>query len=179
MAWATEADVGQHSTFSHYNECLSNDFVLPGGGNAVGAFRGGTSVTGGVTFVDTGVNANLGPATSCRRWGCPRGRRDLSGELCRRRSATCRFPRKIEHFEKSGKDRRASSAFVPTVSYHYVSHEPGGNDRGKIGDASKTHPPARSTAVSSFFAGASSTTSTKARSSWSSRSSASLRNGNW
>jgi glucose-1-phosphate cytidylyltransferase len=120
--------------FLDYNECLSNDFVLPGGGNEV-EMLGVDIRDWRVTFVDTGVNANLGQRL-----------RAVAGHLKGEETFLANYadglsdlplPRQIEHFEKSGK----LASFVsirPTVSYHYVSHEPGGAVTA-MGDASMTH----------------------------------------
>ncbi len=120
--------------FLDYSECLSNDFILPGGGNAV-ELLGVDIRDWKVTFVDTGVNANLGQRL-----------RAVEGHLKGEETFLANYadglsdlplPAQIEHFEKSGK----IASFVsirPTVSYHYVSYEPGG-DVTEIGDASMTH----------------------------------------
>jgi len=120
--------------FLDYNECLSNDFILPGGGNKV-ELLGVDIRDWKVTFVDTGVNANLGQRL-----------RAVEGHLKGEETFLANYadglsdlplPAQIEHFEKSGK----IASFVsirPTVSYHYVSYEPGG-DVTEIGDASMTH----------------------------------------
>src|SRR5262249_22522307 len=45
--------------FLHYDECLSNDFVLSGGGKRIELFNSDID-DWSITFVDSGVHANIG-----------------------------------------------------------------------------------------------------------------------
>jgi glucose-1-phosphate cytidylyltransferase len=112
LGWQAEAI---KSYFLNYNECLSNDFVLSGSGQ-VGLLHSDIH-DWRITFVDTGVDANVGQRLLAVR-------SHLEGEEVFLANYTdglsdLPLPRLIRHFH----DRQATAAFVavrPQQSWHTV-----------------------------------------------------------
>jgi glucose-1-phosphate cytidylyltransferase len=107
--------------FVNYNECVSNDFVLSGGGKKLELFNSDIH-DWRITFADTGVNSNIGQRLKAVEKyvgdeeeflaNYSDGLTDLS------------LPRQVEHFHQQGKI--ASFLCVrPNLSYHMVSVEEG------------------------------------------------------
>jgi glucose-1-phosphate cytidylyltransferase len=107
--------------FLHYDECLSNDFVLSGGGKAVELLASDIQ-DWRITFADTGVNANIG-----QRLRAVRKYLDGETEFLANYSdglSDLPLPEQIEDFRRSGKV--ASFLCVrPNLSYHVVTRQPG------------------------------------------------------
>src|SRR5579863_6281568 len=109
------------SYFLNYNECVSNDFVLKGGGKAPELFNSDIH-DWRITFADTGINSNIGQRLKAVV-------KYLEGEESFLANYSdgltdLQLPQQIDHFQKSGKV--ASFLCVrPNLSYHSVSLEPG------------------------------------------------------
>jgi glucose-1-phosphate cytidylyltransferase len=85
--------------FLNYNECVSNDFVLSGGGKKLELFNSDIQ-DWNITFADTGIGSNSDGLTDLR------------------------LPEQLEHFHQQGKI--ASFLCVrPNLSYHLVSLQEG------------------------------------------------------
>lgn len=108
--------------FLNYNECLSNDFVLSGGGKHVELFNSDID-DWSITFVDSGIHANIGQRLKAaeRYLGTDEvflanysdGLTDL------------RLPDQLTHFQQQQKI--ASFLCVPpNLSCHFVSFSPNG-----------------------------------------------------
>ncbi len=113
--------------FLHYDECISNDFVLSGGGKTV-SLLGSDIQDWRLTFVDTGLQTNIGQRLKKVRHlvadeefflaNYSDGLTDLP------------LPRMLEEFKKSNK----IAAFVcapPSQTFHVVKLN-GGNNVAKI-----------------------------------------------
>ncbi len=108
--------------FLTYDECLSNDFVLSEGGRRrellstdIDAWR--------ITFVDTGVNANIGQRLLAVR----KHLRDEPVFLANYADGLtdAKLPEQLAHFEEGG--WAASFLSVrPNLSYHFFKAAPGG-----------------------------------------------------
>jgi glucose-1-phosphate cytidylyltransferase len=105
------------SYFLNYNECVSNDFVLSGGGKNLKLL--GTDIEDWrITFVDTGLNANIGQRLRAVE-------KHLAGEemfLANYSDGLSDVPldKMLKHFKKH--DKMASFVSVkPTHSFHVVS----------------------------------------------------------
>jgi len=105
--------------FLNYNECVSNDFVLSGGGKDLKLL--GTDIEDWrITFVDTGLNANIGQRLKAVE-------KHLEGEevfLANYSDGLSNLPldKILEHFNKHNK----VACFVsvkPSHSFHVVSVE--------------------------------------------------------
>lgn len=107
--------------FLNYNECVSNDFVLSGGGKKVELFNSDIH-DWRITFADTGINSNIGQRLKAVE-------KHLEGEeefLANYSDGLTdlRFPEQLEHFHQHGK--LASFLCVrPNLSYHMVSLQEG------------------------------------------------------
>jgi glucose-1-phosphate cytidylyltransferase len=108
--------------FLNYDECVSNDFVLTKGGKKVELL--GTDINDWrITFVDTGVDANLGQrlkAVEPYLEGEKSFLANYSDGL-----TDMKLPEQLAHFERHGK----VGSFLcvkPNLSYHFVSLEPDG-----------------------------------------------------
>jgi len=119
--------------FLNYNECVSNDFVLSGGGKDVKLLSSDIH-DWRITFADTGVNANIGQ----RLWAA---QRYLHGEEMFLANYSdgltdLPLPLQLDHFRQQGKI--ASFLCVrPNLSYHVVSlHQGSGNLVSGIHDIS-------------------------------------------
>lgn len=105
------------SYFLNYNECVSNDFVLSGGGKSVHLFNSDID-DWKITFADTGINSNIGERLK-------NVEKYLEGEeefLANYSDGLTDLPlpEQIEHFRRHGK--AASFLCVrPKLSYHMVS----------------------------------------------------------
>lgn len=103
--------------FLNYNECVSNDFVLSGGGKDVRLLSSDIH-DWRITFADTGVNSNIGQRLKAAQ-------RYLDGEEAFLANYSdgltdLPLPRQLEHFHQQGKI--ASFLCVrPNLSYHVVS----------------------------------------------------------
>jgi glucose-1-phosphate cytidylyltransferase len=108
--------------FLNYNECLSNDFVLSGGGSKVELLSRDLD-DWRITFVDTGLHANLGQRLL-------RVRKHLEGEemfLANYSDGLSDFP--LDTYEQEFRRRGAIASFVavrPSQSFHAVKTD--GND---------------------------------------------------
>jgi glucose-1-phosphate cytidylyltransferase len=107
--------------FLQYDECLSNDFVLSGGGKNVQLF-GSDIHDWRITFADTGVASNIGQRLRAAR-------KYVEGEEAFLANysdglSDLPLPQQIEDFQSQGKV--ASFLCVrPNLSYHVVSTQPG------------------------------------------------------
>jgi glucose-1-phosphate cytidylyltransferase len=107
--------------FLHYDECMSNDFVLSDGGKKLELI---SSDTGDwrITFVDTGIHSNIGQRLKAVQ-------QHLEGEeefLANYSDGLTNLPlsQQLDHFHEQGKI--ASFLCVrPNLSYHLVSLEQG------------------------------------------------------
>jgi glucose-1-phosphate cytidylyltransferase len=105
--------------FLNYNECLSNDFVLSGGGKNLELLNSDID-DWRITFVDTGLNSSVGQRLKAVE-------RYLEGEkefLANYSDGLTDMPlpKQLEHFQQQGKI--ASFLCVrPNLSYHMVSME--------------------------------------------------------
>ena len=110
--------------FLNYNECVSNDFVLSGGGKDIELLNRDIQ-DWRITFADTGVNTNIGQrlkAVEKYLQGEKEFLANYSDGL-----TDLPLPRQLEHFHQQGKV--ASFLCVrPNLSYHMVSlHEGNGS----------------------------------------------------
>ena len=120
--------------FLNYNECMSNDFVLSQGGRKVELLTSDID-DWRITFVDTGMHANIGQRLL-------RVREHLAGEqefLANYSDGLSDIPidRQIEEFRRVG--AAASFVAVPTpLSFHAVHGDVDGvvTSFGRMGDAS-------------------------------------------
>jgi glucose-1-phosphate cytidylyltransferase len=107
--------------FLNYNECVSNDFVLSGGGKKVHLFNSDID-DWEITFAETGINSNIGERLKAVE-------KYLDGEeefLANYSDGVTDLPLsdQIEHFRRYGKV--ASFLCVrPKLSYHMISLEEG------------------------------------------------------
>jgi len=107
--------------FRNYDECVSNDFVLSGGGKKLELFNRDIDEWQ-ITFADTGINSNLGERLRAVR-------KYLEGEeefLVNYSDGLTDLPlpQQLEHFHQHGKI--ASFLCVrPNLSYHLVSLQEG------------------------------------------------------
>lgn len=105
--------------FLKYEECVSNDFVLTEGGRKRELLSSDIS-DWRITFVETGLNANIGERLAAVK-------RHLAGEEMFLANyadglTDLRLPEQLEHFRQQ--DRIASFLCVrPNLSYHFVSTE--------------------------------------------------------
>jgi len=108
--------------FLNYNEALSNDFVLSEGGKNLQLMKSDIQ-DWSITFVDTGVNANIGQRLRAVRHLLrdePVFMANYSDGL-----TDLALPKHLEHFNRH--DAVASFISVkPNLSYHVVSVENGG-----------------------------------------------------
>jgi len=105
--------------FLNYDECVSNDFVLTKGGRDVELLK--TDISDWrITFVDTGVDANLGQRLKAVE-------PHLAGEKAFLANysdglTNMPLPEQLDHFERHG--RVGTFLCVkPNLSYHFVSLE--------------------------------------------------------
>jgi glucose-1-phosphate cytidylyltransferase len=107
--------------FLNYNECVSNDFVLSGGGKKLELFNSDID-DWKITFADTGINANIGQrlrAIEKHLNGDEEFLANYSDGL-----TDLPLPEQLEHFHQQ--DKIASFLCVrPNLSYHMVSLELG------------------------------------------------------
>ena len=107
--------------FLNYNECVSNDFVLSGGGKNLELFNSDID-DWRITFADTGINSNIGQRLKAVE-------KYLEGEeefLANYSDGLTDLPlhQQVEHFHQQGKI--ASFLCVrPNLSYHLVSLQEG------------------------------------------------------
>ncbi len=105
--------------FLSYNECLSNDFVLSGGGKKLELLNSDID-DWRITFVDTGLHSNVG-----QRLKAVEKHLDGEREFLANYSdglTDMPLPRQLEHFRKQ--DKVASFLCVrPNLSYHMVDME--------------------------------------------------------
>ena len=107
--------------FLNYDECISNDFVLSGGGKSLELFNSDIH-DWRITFADTGIDSNIGQRLKAVE-------KYLEGEeefLANYSDGLTDLPlpQQIEHFRKQGKT--ASFLCVrPNLSYHLVSLQEG------------------------------------------------------
>jgi glucose-1-phosphate cytidylyltransferase len=110
------------SYFLRYNEALSNDFVLSGGGLEVELLS--TDIQDWhITFADTGLNANIGQRLRAVR-------RHLDGEeiFCANYAdnvSDAPLPELLADFQRRG-NVAAFLSVRPHYSFHMVSHRPDG-----------------------------------------------------
>jgi glucose-1-phosphate cytidylyltransferase len=103
--------------FLNYNECLSNDFVMSEGGRKLELVNSDIS-DWRITFVETGLNANIGQRLKAvQRYveGEPEFLANYSDGL-----TDLPFPDQFEHFRKHGGTATFLSA-RPNLSYHHVA----------------------------------------------------------
>jgi glucose-1-phosphate cytidylyltransferase len=110
--------------FLNYSECVSNDFLLTGGGKKLELFNSDID-DWRITFADTGINSNIG-----QRLMAVEKYLDGEDEFLANYSdglTDLQLPQQLEHFHQHGKI--ASFLCVrPSLSYHMVSlHEGGGS----------------------------------------------------
>jgi len=107
--------------FLDYNECVSNDFVLSGGGKKVELFNSDID-DWRITFADTGVNSNIG-----QRLKAVEKYLDGEEEFLANYSdglTDVDLPTQLSHFRRHKK--LASFLCVkPNLSYHMVALRPG------------------------------------------------------
>jgi glucose-1-phosphate cytidylyltransferase len=109
------------SYFLNYNECVSNDFVLSGGGKEVKLMSHDIQ-DWRITFADTGVSSNIGQRLKAVQ-------KYLEGEEVFLANysdglSDLPLPEQLEHFQRH--DKVASFVCVrPNLSYHVVSRQPG------------------------------------------------------
>jgi glucose-1-phosphate cytidylyltransferase len=103
--------------FLNYNECMSNDFVLTGGGKNLKLFNSDID-DWRITFADTGINSNIG-----QRLKAVEKYMDGEEEFLANYSdglSDLPLPQQLDHFRKQNKI--ASFLCVrPNLSYHMVS----------------------------------------------------------
>jgi glucose-1-phosphate cytidylyltransferase len=107
--------------FLNYNECVSNDFILSGGGKKLELFNSDIH-DWRITFADTGINSNIGQ----RRRAAEKyleGEEEFLANYSDGLS-DLPLPEQLEHFHRHGKI--ASFLCVrPNLSYHIVSLQEG------------------------------------------------------
>jgi glucose-1-phosphate cytidylyltransferase len=109
------------SYFRQYDECISNDFVLSGGGKTV-ELLGNDIQDWRITFVDTGIESNIGQRLRAVR----KHLRDEPEFLVNYSDGLTDLPLdlQLEDFRRQGKI--ASFLCVrPNLSYHVVTTQPG------------------------------------------------------
>ena len=107
--------------FLNYSECVSNDFILSGGGKNLELLNSDIQ-DWRITFADTGINSNIGQRLKAVE-------KHLEGEkefLANYSDGLTDLPlpRQLEHFRQEGK----VASFVcvrPNLSYHLVSLQEG------------------------------------------------------
>jgi len=109
--------------FLEYSECTSNDFVLSQGGRKIELYNSDIH-DWRITFVDTGVNSNIGMRLKAAE-------KYLDGEdefLANYSDGLTDLPltQQIDQFRQSGKIA-SFLCVLPNLSYHVVSTEPGSN----------------------------------------------------
>jgi glucose-1-phosphate cytidylyltransferase len=120
--------------FLNYNECVSNDFVLSGGGKNLQLLNSDIH-DWRITFADTGINSNVG-----QRLKAVEKYLDGEEEFLANYSdglTDLPLPKQAEHFRQHDK----ISSFVcvrPNLSYHLVSMENGDNLVTDIRDMNKS-----------------------------------------
>jgi glucose-1-phosphate cytidylyltransferase len=103
--------------FLNYNECVSNDFVLSGGGKNLELFNSDIR-DWRITFADTGINSNIGQRLKAVE-KYVRGDEEFLANYSDGLT-DLPLPRQLEHFHRQGKC--ASFLCVrPNLSYHLVS----------------------------------------------------------
>jgi glucose-1-phosphate cytidylyltransferase len=108
--------------FLNYNECLSNDFVMSEGGRTLELVNSDIS-DWRITFVDTGLNANIGErlkAVQKHVEGEPEFLANYSDGV-----TDLPFPAQLEHF----RSLEGTATFLsarPNLSYHNVTADPAG-----------------------------------------------------
>jgi glucose-1-phosphate cytidylyltransferase len=112
--------------FLNYNECLSNDFVLSGGGKEVSLINSDIQ-DWKITFVDTGLTSNIGQRLKAVE-------KYLQGEETFLANYTdglsdLPLPAVVDYFDKSGKIA-CFVAVKPTQSFHVVSFKNNGSVGG-------------------------------------------------
>src|SRR5712692_3660395 len=108
--------------FRNYDECVSNDFVLSDGGRRVELLRSDIG-DWRITFVDTGVNANIGQRLKAVEPHLEGEREFLANYSDGLTDLP--LPSQIQHFQRHG--RVASFLSVqPHLSYHFVGSRNGG-----------------------------------------------------
>ncbi len=107
--------------FLNYSECVSNDFVLSGGGKKLELFNSDIH-DWKITFADTGINSNIG-----QRLKAVEKYLDGEEEFLANYSdglSDLPLPEQLDHFRRQ--DKIASFLCVrPNLSYHMVSVEEG------------------------------------------------------
>jgi len=112
--------------FLNYNECISNDFVLSGGGKKLQLFNSDID-DWNITFADTGVSSNIGQRLKTGR-KIPRWRGCSFSQITVTGFTDLPPDRQIEHFNHEGKV--ASFLCVrPNLSFHFIKLKPDGNCR--------------------------------------------------
>ena len=107
--------------FLQYDECLSNDFVLSGGGKNVQLF-GSDIHDWRITFADTGIASNIGERLRAAR-KYVEGEEEFLANYSDGLS-DLPLPQQIEDFRNQGKVA-SFLAVRPNLSYHVVSTQPG------------------------------------------------------
>ena len=118
------ADTVKHY-FLHYDECISNDFVLSESGKKVELFNSDLD-DWKITFADTGINANIGQRLMAVR----KYVKDDEVFLANYSDGLTDLPLplQLEHFDRAGKV--ASFLCVqPNLSYHVVALDSNGSGR--------------------------------------------------
>lgn len=108
--------------FLNYNECVSNDFVLKEGGRKV-ELLGSDIDSWSITFVDTGLDANIGQRLLAVRKHLDGDETFLANYSDNLTDVA--LPVMIEQFEKSGKIGQFISV-RPSQSFHIVRCDEGG-----------------------------------------------------
>src|SRR6202162_6128862 len=110
--------------FLNYSECVSNDFVLSGGGKKLSLFNSDIQ-DWRITFADTGINSNIG-----QRLKAVENYLEGEEEFLANYSdglTDLPLPQQLDHFHQHGKI--ASFLCVrPNLSYHLVSLQEGNGD---------------------------------------------------
>jgi glucose-1-phosphate cytidylyltransferase len=110
--------------FLNYDECVSNDFVLSGGGKKLELFNSDIH-DWRITFADTGINSNIG-----QRLKAVEKYLDGEEEFLANYSdglSDLPLPQQLDHFRQQ--DKIASFLCVrPNLSYHVVSLEEGNSN---------------------------------------------------
>ncbi len=112
--------------FLNYNECISNDFILSNGGKQVELIRSDIH-DWKITFVDTGVNSNIGQrlkAVERHVAGEPVFLANYSDGL-----SDLQLLKMLDHFQSQGKIASFLSV-KPNLSYHIVTADGAGLVRG-------------------------------------------------
>jgi len=109
--------------FLNYNECLSNDFVLSDGGRSLKLLNSDIE-SWSITFVDTGLDANIGQRLRAAREHV----KDEDLFLANYGDNLTDFPMPtlIDHHRRQGKIATFLSV-KPAQTFHVVRSTPGGN----------------------------------------------------